>query len=113
MSVTLRPLDTEEERLIREFARHGCSCDYGKDRSPCCKSFTEEHYLSLRCAFSEMTHDELDLFIMGQIMATCHQSPHSDSADKTEKHNVMHFYHQGKRVCQQTFLFLHNVGIKR
>ena len=82
VSVTMRPMDTEEERLIHEFAQHGCTCDHGYDKTPCCKSFTEDHYLSFRCAFTEMTHDELDLFVMGQIMANCHQSPQLDSADE-------------------------------
>ena len=52
VSVTMWPMDTDEDRLIHEFAQHGCTCDHGYDRTPCCKSFTEDHYLSFRCAFT-------------------------------------------------------------
>ena len=58
---------------MKTFADSGCTCDLGPNKSPCCSSFTADHYLSLRCAFAEMTHDELDLFMMGQIMANCFQ----------------------------------------
>lgn len=112
VSITVRPMDSEEERLIHEFVEHGCACDFGHHQSPCCRQFSEDHYLSLKCAFSEMTHDEMDLFVMGQIMANCHQPPQSELTDKKEKH-VMRFFHDGKRICQKTFLFLHNMGIKR
>ena len=45
VSVTMWPMDTDEDRLIHEFAQHGCTCDHGYDRTPCCKSFTKDHYL--------------------------------------------------------------------
>lgn len=82
VSVTVRSIDSEEEELVKVFADHGCKCEFGPHKSPCCKSFSADHYLSVRGAFMEMTHDELDLIIMGQITAHCFQSPSatSDSA---------------------------------
>ena len=55
---------------------------------------------------------------MGQIMAHCSPSPSAPSpstspAEKIEVHTPMKFFHAGLRVCQQTFLFLHTIGIKR
>ena len=88
--------------------------------SPLAASHSQLITTSVRGTFMEKTHDELDLIIMGQITAHCFQSPSatSDSAstspvEKKEVHNAMKFFHQGHRVCQQTFLFLHTIGIKR
>ena len=70
--------------------------------------------LSHRCAFADMTHDELNLFVMGQIMVNCFQSPSvpGDSSSPAEQKEIHNVTHQGHHVCQPTFLFLHNVGIK-
>ena len=58
-----------------------------------------------------MTHDEL---VMGQVMATCHLSSTADSSEAPEiTRNIMRYYHQGVAVCKRTFLFIHNIGLKR
>ena len=93
---------------MKTFADSGCTCDLGLNKSPCCSSFTAD----LRCVFAEMTHDNLDLFMMGQIMANCFQ-PSAAEGEETHTHKVTRFQHQGHRVCQKTFLFLHNMGLKR
>lgn len=113
IEIQARPLDVEEEELIKTFVDRGCSCDLGPNKTPCCKSFSVEHYLSLRCAFAEMTHDELDLIVMGQIMATCLPSSSADSSSVEKTRNIMKYYHQGVAVCRRTFLFIHNIGLKR
>ena len=72
--------------------------------------FPVEHYQSMRSTFTEMSHDELDLIVMGQIMAHCYQSAtlqgHHSSSPEVRKTTYGQFYHLGHRVCQQTFLFL-------
>ena len=112
----MRELDKEEE-AVKEFVCRGCGCDFGLKKTPCSMLFPIEHYLSLRASFSEMSHDELDLFVMGQIMAHCYQSSmlhgHHSSTPEERKTTYGQFYHHGQRVCQRTFLFLHNIGIKR
>ena len=111
VSVVMRSIDTKEEELVTTYADHGCTCDLGPHKSPCCKLFSADHYLSHLCAFAEMTHNELDLFVMRQVMANCFQSPSvpgdsSSPAEQKEIHNVTRFFHQGHRVCQPT---LHNM----
>lgn len=114
IEIEVRPLDVEEEELIKTFIDRGCSCDLGPHKTPCCKSFSVDHYLSLRCAFAEMTHDELDMIVMGQVMATCHLSSTAESSEAPEiTRNIMRYYHQGVAVCRRTFLFIHNIGLKR
>ena len=102
---------------MKTFADHGCTCVFGPHKSPYCKQFSEDHYLAVRAALSEMTKDEFDLMVMGQIMAHCSPSPSAPSpstspAGKIEVHTPMKCFHARLRVCQPTFLFLHTIGIK-
>ena len=71
LSIDQRELDATEERLIQEFTRDGCKCDLGPNHSPCCTSIKAEHFRSVRCQLAELTHDELDFVVMGQVMAGC------------------------------------------
>ena len=71
VSIDQRVVDEAEELLIEQFARDGCKCDLGPNRSPCCTTITVAHYRSVRCQMLELTHDELDLVVMGQVMAGC------------------------------------------
>ena len=121
VAAVMRELDDKENDLVERFVSQGCSasCDFGPKKTPCSMLFPVEHYKSLRAALSEMSHDELDLFMMGQIMAHCYQSTtlqgHHTSSTSPEQRKTTYgqFYHQGQRVCQRTFLFLHNIGLKR
>ena len=76
---TMRSIDTDDEELVKTFADHGCTCVFGPHKSPCCKQFSEDHYLAVRGPLSEITKDELDLMVMGQIMAHCSPSPSAPS----------------------------------
>ena len=67
-----------------------------------------DHFRSVRCQMTELTHDELDLVVMGQVMAGCF------SAEKQERgKSYTAFHHNGRRICQKTFLFLHTIGYWR
>ena len=66
----MRDVDTKEDT----FVEHSCGCDDGPKKSPCRKLFPVDHFLSIWGAMAEMTHNELDMFVMGQIMASCFQS---------------------------------------
>ena len=119
MAAVMRELDNTESDLVKQFVRRRCSssCDFGPKKNPRSMLFPVEHYQSLRATFAKMTHDELDLFVMGQVMAHCYQSTtlqgHHSSSPEQRKGTYGQFYHHGQRVCQRTFLFLHNIGIKR
>ena len=60
-----------EEHLIQQFVRDGCKCDLGPNKTPCCTTIAVEHYRAMRCPMLELTHDEHDLVVMGQVMAGC------------------------------------------
>ena len=106
-----RELDVTEERLIQEFVRDGCKCDLGPNRSPCSTSITVDHFRSLRCQMADPTHEELDLVVMGQVMAGCFSAETFRKQERSRSFTI--FYHNGTRICQKTFLFLHTMGYGR
>ena len=61
--------DAEEGRIAR-FVSGGCSCKLS-DGGPCHKNFTPSEIRALRDECRELTHDELDLAVMGQLCAFC------------------------------------------
>ena len=111
-----RAVDDEEKR-VKEFIDRGCGCDNGPNKSQCSLLFPIEHYRSLRSTFAELNHDELDLIVMGHIMAHTFQSSllqgHHSYVPTERRITYSQFFHQGHHVCQRTFLFIHTIGIKR
>ena len=97
---------------MQQHGRDGCNCDYGPRKSPCCRSISIERYRSVRNDMAELTHDELDLVVMAQVMAGCStaESSLSQNRERTQTHTT--FYHNGDRICQKTF-FLHRIGYWR
>ena len=117
MTAVMREFDDKESDLFKEFVSRGCSCDFEPRKTPCSILFPLEYYQSLRATFTEMSNDELDLLVMGQIMTHCYQSNtlqgHHSISPEQRKEMYGRFYHHGLCICQRTFLFLHNIGIKR
>ena len=111
--VDQQEVDEAEEQLIQQFARDGCKCDFGPNWSPCCTTITVEHYRSVRCQMLELTHDELDLVVMGQVMASCFSGGTSSHRRLERGKSYTMFHHNGMRICQKTFLFLHTMGFGR
>ena len=59
--------DVEEGRIAR-FLAAGCSCKL-TNGGPCCKIFSPAQYRSQCDECRELTHDELDLVVMGELRA--------------------------------------------
>jgi hypothetical protein len=62
---------------------------------------------------AELTHDELDLVVMGQVMAGCFSGEISSHRGMERGKSYTVFHHNGVRICQKTFLFLHTIGYWR
>ena len=62
---------------------------------------------------ADLSHDELDLVMMAQVMAGCksEESSSRQGKDTTQTHTA--FFRNGDRICQKTFLFLHGIGYWR
>ena len=104
-------LEITEEQLIQDFIQESCKCDLGPNHSPCSTSITVDHFRSVRCQMADLTHDELDLVVMGQVMAGCFSADTFRKQERSRSFTV--FHHNGKRICQKTFLFLHTMGYSR
>ena len=103
----------EMEELIQKFAQDGCKCDFGSNKSPCCTTISLEHFQSVRCQMAELTNDELDLVVMGQVMAGYFTGKISSHHGQERGKFYTVFYHQGVKICQKTFLFLHTISYGR
>ena len=56
--------DVREEKVVSDFMSKGCDC-----RFYCSQKFSEERILETRSHYAYLTHDELDLIILGQLNA--------------------------------------------
>lgn len=106
-----RDLDVTEEQIIQKFVRDGCKCDLGPNHSSCSSSIPVDHFRSVRCQMADLTNDELDLVIMGQVMAGCFSAETFRKQERSRSFTL--FHHGGTRICQKTFLFLHTIGYAR
>ena len=106
-----REIDFQEVEKVEEFCRGGCGCS-----TNCASAFTKKHYLATRANAQQLERKELDMVVMGQVMAFtfCSQVPQNISKHrhqvKQRERNASAFYHNGLRVCKRTFLFLHDIG---
>jgi len=64
LSLEYRYEDESEARAITAFLEVGCQCE-----SLCYDFFSRSHYELVRSQCSELTHESLDLVVMGQLMA--------------------------------------------
>lgn len=73
-----------------------------------------EHYEEIRDQCASLTKDEVDLVLLGQIMASIHLGnvvgPSSKHSPSPRERSRVDFYHHGRKLCQSTFLMLHGVG---
>ena len=106
--------DAEEGRIAR-FVAGGCSCKLAGG-SPCCYMFSAPEYRAMWDECRGLTHDELDLVVMGQLRAVTQRD---ELTQKTKASNSFRsrtstqFRFGGHRVCISTFCFLHAMGQKR
>ena len=109
-----RHLDNTEQGYLDWFSSQGCSCTLGPSNSPCYAQFSRDYYATMREDCAQLTREEKDVLIMGQIMAMSNTSPltkhssHHRHTSQERKRPRAAYYHQGKRVCLCTFLFLYH-----
>ena len=58
-----------EKESVEAFVLCGCSCQYGPDECPCHSLFSTTQYAEMRNECRELSRDELDLVIMGELRA--------------------------------------------
>ena len=107
--------DSDSE--LEQFLEKGCGCKRASGR-PCYTLFSREHYQEIRWQCAELTRVELDMVLMGQIMATLSNDPETSSAKfrhtpTQRKLSSMAFFHGGHQVCGRTFRKLHGIGMHK
>ena len=96
-----------EERKIARFVAHGCTCKHGKGKTPCHTQFTASQYRHQRDECQELTRDELDLVVMGQLQALTKRDSltQKEKATNTERLQTSTVYQfGGHRICYITKL---------
>ena len=98
--------------MVARFASAGCGCS-----KKCSSQFSVNYVRDIRAQCYDLTHSELDMVLLGQLMASTNTSQkvvvESGHLEAERKRSYTTFYHAGKVVCGKTFSFLHTVGSKR
>ena len=106
--------DAEEGRIDR-FRSDGCKCQLsGGD--PCHTLFTATQIQAARDKCHQLTHDQLDMVVMGQLRSSCRSDRVTlkSKANNTVRQRSMTLFHfGGHRICHTFFPFLHAMGTKR
>ena len=109
-----RDIDHQDVEKVEDFRRNGCGCSLN-----CSSNFSLKHYLSTWSDAQQMQRSELDMVLMGQVVAFtyCNEVPQNSTQYrhqlKKRERNKSTFYHNVLRICKKTFLFLHHVGYFR
>ncbi len=94
---------------LDEFISRGCRC-----AKKCHLQFSKKDYEGKRDEANYLTREELDMMLMGKIMALTQCSdvvgPSHRHAPTQRKKTRATFFHQGKKICRDTFLALHGIG---
>lgn len=80
------------------------------------KIFTAEQVQSLRDEGQKLTHDDLDLVVMGQLRALIQNSDMTQKTRATnasQQHSSTYYRFAGHHVCVTTFCFVHTMSQKR
>ena len=105
-----RRVDEEEERKLAEFCATGCGCRL-VNGTACSHQFSQEHYATTRGHAAELSWNELNMTVMGQVMAhtycdlqTLNSSRHRHAPKEREKSRTA-FFHHGHKVCKRPSSF--------
>ena len=91
-----------EKRKVAQFVAHGCSCNLGPKGTPCHKLFSAVQCQELRDECRELTKEELDLVVMGELQAlTLHTGKTKRVSDRVR--SLSTFQLGGHRICLKTF----------
>ena len=105
--------DKQEAQKVEEFMSKGCGCQYFK-RRPCSLQYSLDYVLTMRVNCTELSRKELNLVIIGQVMAFTNSSESlatgSNHREVTRQRSKLKYCHHGQLVCERIFRFLHAIG---
>ena len=112
ITITNMTSDKCEEEAVTEFMASECGC-----QRKCLDAFSKEYVASQRASCAELSRSELDMALLGQMMACIDNSSKVSTegrhTDVDRKKMYSAYTHRGKQVCLKTFKFLHGIGDSR
>ena len=110
-------LEDGETELVRRFLLTSCGCKMGKEHKACSSALTFREIIDYRANCHELTSNELDMVIPGQLRAhdtTTHSLSEIGGCQKKRSHCATATYNfRNSQLCRKSFLFLHTVSDKR
>ena len=85
--------------VCEKFTEDTCGCTKA-DGKPCSTLFSLEHYIELRAQASFLTHDELDLVLMGSIISTIMTDDIAWCRHKPAKRSRIKQHYTAKKACE-------------
>ena len=116
-TATFLPSDLAEVKVLLSFALSGCGCKKAAKRTQCSTQFSLQYVKDFRASCAELSSSELDMAIMGQLLAGLNNSScvstDARHAESARINSYITLKHQGNPVCINMFRFLHGLGIKK
>ena len=112
-----QPYEVEQATELRrcsKFVEDTCGCKWA-DGKPCSLLFTKEYYATFRSQTSFLTHEQLDLVLLGSVMSTVSDGDVTAGRHKPAKRQrtALSYMHKGHHLCRATFNFLYGIGKHR
>ena len=107
VQIELREIDKKEEEELQTFFRVGCECQH-----QCSKQFPQHYIRMIRNDMAELSREELDLLIMGELMTSLHDgetTTASKHVPKKRSYSHTYFYHKGEKVHKSNLFKFHVV----
>ena len=96
-----------EKRRCEQFIMKTCGCTK-VDGKPCSDLFSAQHYTDLRAQATLLTHEQLDLVIMGSIMSTTNASDdviHGRHKPAKRQKTCIAYMHSGQHCAEKHTTF--------
>ena len=104
--------DLSEKAKVEKFISDTCNCKFGEGGQACSTTISLDDIHVSRNNCHELSSAELDLVVLGAIQSSlnCGEASESGRSEKKRERTRMTFYFHGKRICKETFLFLHCIS---
>ena len=114
MSSNIQSASNPQEQVVVTFIQKTCECLKWTGK-PCSSHFSAEYLGETRSSCFELQKNELDLLILGQLLALSNSCSGvtTDNGSPTPRERAhIGYCHQGQVICATTFHFLHGIGEK-
>ena len=109
VNIDFREMDYGDRAKVNDFCRNRCGCSVNF-----AMQFSVKHYLLTRFNAQQMHQKELDMALMGKVMAFtfCSQVPQNSYRHQPKKRERnSYIFHNGLQVCRTHFYFYMILGI--